>query len=277
MKANYRLWPCWPYAGETKPPINPVESLAGLWPMSYLRRSKGVRLTDLWGNPIKLYIRNPNYVDWYHQLNKVLRAAAALTPRQIAIAKYWGTGVPSKQWTPIIDRLIDTYNLSPPKAARVLAAVHAGINDALVAAWYFKYKWLVARPNQYDHSFASVLCTPRFPTYPSGHAAMAGSAEIILSYFFPPEKTRLRELAEECAVSRLYAGVHFPVDNHEGLRLGRQIGYLAVYVLENQKNALNKPVDLPILKNFYADLQPPPYKQAIPFEFSQECLSKVRR
>lgn len=86
---------------------------------------------------------------------------------------------------------------------------------------------------------------------------MACCAEIILGYFFPPEKPRLQELAEECAeecaVSRLYAGVHFPVDNDEGLRLGRQIGHLAVYVLK-----------------------PPPYKQAIPFKFSQKCQSKVK-
>jgi hypothetical protein len=36
---------------------------------------------------------------------------------------------------------------------------------------------------------------------------------------------------EQCAQSRLYAGVHFKVDNDEGLRLGRQIGGIVVRVL----------------------------------------------
>lgn len=277
MNANYRLWTCWPYAGETKPPTNPVERAAGSWPLYYLKRGQRGNFTDLWGNQIKLYLKNPNYVDWYEQLKKVQETAADLTSYQSTIASYWGTGVATKQWTPIIDRLIDTYNISPPKAARVLAAVQTGINDVLVITWYLKYKWMVARPNQYDHDLASILCTPRFPTYPSGHSAVAGCAEIILGYFFSPEKPRLKELAEECAISRLYAGVHFPVDNSEGLRLGRQIGYLAVYVLKNQKIAINKPVDTPILQNLHADLQPPPYKQAIPYNFSSRCQSKVKR
>lgn len=276
MKTNYKLWPFWPYAGELKPPTNPVEPLAGSWPMYYLNRDKEGNFTDLWGNYVKLYIKNPNTVNWCEQLHKVIKTAACLTPHQITIAKYWGTGVPTKQWTPIIDRLIDTYNLSPPKAARVMAAVQAGINDALVVTWYLKYKWMVARPNQYDNKFASILCTPRFPAYPSGHSAMAGCAEIILSYFLPREQPKLKELAEECAASRLYAGVHFPVDNDEGLRLGRQIGYLAVHFLKNQKNAIHKPVDDLILQDYNAVLQPPPYKQAIPFKFCSKCQSKVK-
>ena len=51
-----------------------------------------------------------------------------------------------------------------------------------------------------------------------------GCAEVILSYFFPPESARLKNIMEQCAQSRLYAGVHFKVDNDEGLRLGGQIG-----------------------------------------------------
>lgn len=60
MRANYRLWSCWPYAGEAKPPTNSVEPLAGSWPMYYLKRGKHGNFTDLWRNPVKLYIKNPN-------------------------------------------------------------------------------------------------------------------------------------------------------------------------------------------------------------------------
>lgn len=39
---------------------------------------------------------------------------------------------------------------------------------------------------------------------------------------------------EESAQSRLYAGVHFNVDNNEGLSLGRQIGEVVVSLLRTQ-------------------------------------------
>ena len=158
-----------------------------------------------------------------------------------------------------------------------MAAVHAGINDALVVTWVLKFKWLVARPNQLDHNMATILCTPRHPTYPAGHSVVAGCAATILSYFFPPETERLVDLAEQCALSRLYSGVHFLVDSYEGLRLGRQIGRLVIEQLEKQTDSTGKPVDVPVLTNHHAKMPPPPYKQVIPFNFVTKCQSKVRK
>lgn len=88
------------------------------------------------------------------------------------------------------------------------------------------------RPNQLDDELATFLCTPRHPTYPSGHAAVAGAAAVILSYYFPAERRQLQQLAEEAAQSRLYAGVHFPIDNEQGLRLGSQVGELVTRQLQ---------------------------------------------
>jgi hypothetical protein len=79
-----------------------------------------------------------------------------------------------------------------------------------------------------------VLFTPRFPAYPSAHATVAGCAETVLSYFFPQESSEIKKIMEESAQSRLYAGVHFNVDNNEGLRLGRQIGEVVVSYLSAQ-------------------------------------------
>ncbi|MDQ7865031.1 hypothetical protein RCO48_39790 [Peribacillus frigoritolerans] len=41
---------------------------------------------------------------------------------------------------------------------------------------------------------------------------------------------------EESAQSRLYAGVHFNVDNKEGLNLGRQIGEVVVSFFKGTKS-----------------------------------------
>lgn len=276
MKHNYKLWTELPYAGESSPPTNPEQPFAGSWPMYYLKRSSHGGFETLNGKPIKLAIKNPNEINWNHQLKIVQNIQKMLTPQQIAIAKYWGTGAATKQWAPIIDRLIDTYGLTAAKAARVLAAVHAGINDILVVAWYLKFKWQAARPNQLDHNLATVLCTPRHSTYPAGHSVVAGCASTILSYFFPPEKERLIDLAEQCSLSRLYSGLHFWIDCTEGLRLGRQVGRIVVDKLKKQKDSTGAPIDIPVMTNLHAVMPPPPYTQMIPFNFVKKCTSLVR-
>lgn len=110
--STFPLWNDLPYPGETVPPRNSVEPLAGHWPLFYLQRNQGGVFTDYVGNVVNLDIRDPNSIDFDKQL-KVVKITHKLTPWQKKIAKYWGTGAPTKQWTPIIDRLIDTYQLSP--------------------------------------------------------------------------------------------------------------------------------------------------------------------
>lgn len=147
----------------------------------------------------------------------------------------------------------------------MLAVVQAGINDAFVVTWYYKYLWDVPRPNQLDQGLATYLCTPKFPAYPSGHTVISGTAEVILSYFFPPEAQKLKQLAEENAASRLYAGVHFQPDLSEGLRLGHQIGQIAVNLLQKSFDKDQSAIDIPVNNNLNAQLMPPLYEQVIPY------------
>lgn len=271
-----RKWSQLSYAGESRVP-DAEEPKAGTWPTYFIKRDKHGKFVDKYGKVIPFEIRQPDFgIDFEgEQLDIVKDTIKNVTKRQVRIAEYWGEGPATKQWTPIIDRLIDTYNISAPRAARILAIVHMALNDAFVVAWYFKYLWEVARPNQLDQNLESILCTPRHPTYPSGHATVAGCAEVVLSYFFNPEKRRLRKLAEECAVSRLYAGVHFPVDNDEGLSLGRHVGRLVLKELRKQYDGDLISIDYKITKNRHAELPPPPYKQAIPFDREMDCESDV--
>lgn len=275
MAGNYQRWTDLPYAGEKEPPSNPEEALATSWPTHFVLLDHNGNVRDRCGKIIDLGLRHPDEIDWEQELRAVQRALRNLTESQKRQAVYWSAGVPTKQMTPIVDRLIDTYGITPARAARILMAVHAAINDTLVVTWFYKFRWNVARPNQLDPCLATLLCTPRHPSYPAGHGAVAGCAETVLSYFFPEESARLRQLAEECAEARLYAGVHFPVDNEEGLRLGRAIGRAVVDTLRRETDCTGMPVDTPIHENRKADLPPPPYKQAIPFQFNRPCQSKV--
>lgn len=276
MKKDYKRWTKLPYAGESSPPSNPEEPLANSWKLFFFKLRKDGKLMTLDGKKATLTIRHPKKIDWNQELEVIQQTLANVTSSETQIAKYWGTGAPTKQFTPIIDRLIDTYSVPAAKAARILACIHAAINDTLVITWYYKFKWMVARPNQLDAELETILCTPRHPSYPAGHGTVAGCCEEMLSYFFPAEKEQLHKLAEECAGSRLYAGVHFPSDNTEGLELGRQIGKLIIKQLKKQKNSKHDLIDTPYSNNLHAELMPPPYDQVIPFNFQTKCQSRVR-
>jgi PAP2 superfamily len=232
MRTNYRRWSEYPYPGEQTPPI--AYQAPADYPMFSIFRQNNNEFVDPFGQRINWQIRNPIEINWGNELTFVEQTLLSITPQQKRIAQFWGSVEATQNMTPLIFSLAKKYRLGSPQLARALGYFHAAVNDAFVLSWYFKYLWDVARPNQYDRNLAPVLTTPRFPSYPSAHAAVAGCAESVLSYFFPSEAVGIKNTMEECALSRLYAGVHFQVDNDEGLRLGRQIGGIVVRLMKSQ-------------------------------------------
>jgi hypothetical protein len=73
-----------------------------------------------------------------------------------------------------------------------------------------------------------MLAVPNSPSYPAEHAVAAGAAEAVLSYFYPSEAPLFRDMAEEAARSRLFAGLQYPSDTIAGLALGRAVGQRVV-------------------------------------------------
>lgn len=232
MRANYRRWSEYPYPGETNPPQGSPEPKD--WPMFFIFREKDHVFLDSFRQPINWRIKHPNDIDWEKEFPIVESVLNSITPSQKQIAKYWGTVEITERISTMTCDLADKHRLGSPDLARVLGILHASLNDAFIITWYFKYMWDVARPNQYDRSLPAVLPTPRFPSYPSAHATVAGCAEVVLSYFFPEEIFEIIAKMEISAQSRLFAGVHFKVDNDEGLGLGRQIGGFVLKVLRTQ-------------------------------------------
>ena len=277
MSKKFLRWSKVPYAGESKPPDDPVTLTAGSWSLTYLKRNRKGDFLNPKGVKMHLPIIQPDHIDFEKELNIVQNTLRNNTPMHEKLAIFYGTGVPTKQWSPVIDRLIDSYGVTPVYAARILLAVQAAVNDTMIVVWDYKYKWDTARPNQYDQEMETVICTPRFPTYPSGHASMSGCSEVVLSYFFPREAKKLRKFAEEDAVSRLYAGVHFPIDNTEGLKLGRFIGKVIVDHLKTQRNPNRTPIDIPYREYRNAEFFADDFKQFISFDFDDDCSSLVKK
>lgn len=114
-------------------------------------------------------------------------------------------------------------HLNPPRAARIYAVAAIGTYDGFISCWDAKYAYWGIRPNQYDTSYRSLIGTPPFPGYPSGHAMISGILAELLSYFFPADQEYFRQRAKDCAESRFQGGIHFRSDNEVALDMGKKV------------------------------------------------------
>jgi PAP2 superfamily protein len=188
----------------------------------------------------------------------VYTTSVHLTAAQRTIAHYWAdlsgtTGTPAGHWVAIVGQLARHDGLSLMAAAEGYVRVGLAVADAFISCWHTKYTYTLLRPETYitrliDPAWLPLLITPGFPAYTSGHATQSGAAATVLTDLFgvtpftdtlhqdhhlePPLEPRrfgsFEEAAEEAAMSRLYAGIHYPFDNHHGLAQGRCVGQVIV-------------------------------------------------
>lgn len=140
-------------------------------------------------------------------------------------AYYWAANGP-EVWNDLASQKMFEYRMSDdaPAVARIYAVMNVSFHDMAIAVFDAKYAYWGIRPNQYDSTYKPLIMTPPFPGYPSGHAAGAGTTSAVLEYFFPADAKQFQQLAQDCADSRFYAGIHFKTDNETALRMGRELG-----------------------------------------------------
>jgi membrane-associated phospholipid phosphatase len=61
---------------------------------------------------------------------------------------------------------------------------------------------------------------PNFPSYPSNHSTFSAARSEMLAYLFPTRAAFIRGVGVEAGDSRIWAGIHFPIDNVAGHNLG---------------------------------------------------------
>jgi undecaprenyl-diphosphatase len=71
----------------------------------------------------------------------------------------------------------------------------------------------------------ALVAVPHSHSFPSGHAASSVACAIVLASFVPRLRAPLYLLAALIAFSRLYVGVHYPLDVLGGALLGGVLGY----------------------------------------------------
>ncbi len=176
------------------------------------------------------------------------------TDEQREIARFWAddpfaTCTPTGHTFGILTQLLKETNATLEKAVVAYAKLGIAENDAFITCWKIKYDYNLIRPVSYiqkyiDPNFKTVIGTPPFPAYTSGHATEAAVGERIFTEMFTngdgvypfTDRSQLqhgfgtrkfknfKQVSEECADSRLYGGIHYDMDNQRGLLMGRAIG-----------------------------------------------------
>jgi membrane-associated phospholipid phosphatase len=133
-------------------------------------------------------------------------------------------------WYTIAGQRIFEYKLdgNGPRAARIYALMSVAHYDAAVACWDAKFEYWAIRPFQLDPTVTTLFPTPNHPSYPAAHGCLSGAIAAILAHLFPREAASITAKADDNAMSRLWAGIHFPSDIEAGLTLGRRVAELVI-------------------------------------------------
>ena len=162
-------------------------------------------------------------------LTHVRNFPRALTTANFATnarAFYWQTGEGVFPWALVeLNRWVleEGMENNPPAAARAYALLGAAGFDAFIASQDGKFAYWYPRPAQMDTSIVPLFPAPNVPSYPSNHSTFSTARSEVLAYLFPERADAIRALGKEAGDSRIWAGIHFEMDNREGATLGRKV------------------------------------------------------
>jgi len=146
---------------------------------------------------------------------------------------------------------LGTHPMSLRRTAHLFAAMYAAMADSVIAAWRLKFDVGLWRPieavaqadtdgnpaTQPEAGWTSLLPTPSYSEYTSGHAALTGPAAEVLrrmlgddvsltlhSYNTGADRTYPTVTAIECDAlnSRIWGGLHFRTAMNDGYRIAHK-------------------------------------------------------
>lgn len=204
--------------------------------------------------------------EFYAEAMEVYTQVMNNTPEQVTITEYWAddpfqTCTPTGHTFNVMKQLLVESGATLEKTAVAFGMMGVAENDAFISCWKSKYDYMLIRPVSYiqqhiDPNFTTVIGTPPFPAYISGHSAEIGAGIKVMidlfadaqgnytftdisqqQYGFTPRVfDNFYDLANECALSRFYGGIHYTMDNEKGLDLGLAVGDAVVNDINWPKN-----------------------------------------
>ncbi len=179
--------------------------------------------------------RPPPPPDFENEMNDLKNFKQTFKSRSLAY--YWASSGPELYLDMASQKMFENRIMDDaPAAARIYTIMNTAFHEMTIAVFDAKYAYWGIRPSQYDSTYKPLLMTPPFPGYPSGHAAGAGTTAAVLEYFFPADAKQFHQMAQDCADSRFYAGIHFKTDNEVALKMGKQLGkYVAESWMKENK------------------------------------------
>jgi hypothetical protein len=195
---------------------------------------------------------------FFAEAKEVYETVNTLTPEQRTIALYWSddpgdTPTPPGHSISMTTQVLRDRGVGLDVAAEAYARVGLAVGDAFISCWNAKFRYNLLRPVTYiqdriDRDWTSILTTPPFPEYTSGHSVQSGAwAQVMTDLFgavsftdhahdsrgFAPRSFgSFFEAAEEAAISRLYGGIHFrpaiELGVQQGIGVGRAVSALAL-------------------------------------------------
>ncbi len=200
---------------------------------------------------------------YYKQALAVYEQSKTLTPDQLQIAMFWDDNpfviqhkghttfankkiTPGGHWIGVTAIACKKTKADAVKSAQAYALTSIALYDAFISCWQVKYTTEYIRPitvinEKIDPNWVSLLQTPPFPEYPSGHSAISGSAAVMLTHLFGDNFeymdtsdlryigiqrhfTSFLQASDETSVSRYYGGIHFKNSVDQGAVQGRKVG-----------------------------------------------------
>jgi membrane-associated phospholipid phosphatase len=122
----------------------------------------------------------------------------------------------------------DRLDRNPPRVARAYALIAAVYFDAFIASHDAKFTYWYIRPSQLDPGITPLFPVPNHPSYPANHATFSTARSEVLAYLFPTRADFIRAVGKEGGESRIWAGIHYPMDLAAGTQLGKSVAELFI-------------------------------------------------
>jgi membrane-associated phospholipid phosphatase len=123
--------------------------------------------------------------------------------------------------------------LSPNRFVRLFGILHTALHDAVIATYAAKYQYNRKSPGTLAPDVTTVAtvngaANTSEPSYPSEHAAIAGTAVALLAAWFPADEANLKAMAAELGQTRLSMGANYRSDVDAGMLLGEKVAEKAL-------------------------------------------------